>query len=106
MPRVILTEHDGTRHDIATHEGQSVLHAALDNGVPGLLGDCGGYLGCATCHGYVGAAWADRLAPPGDEELALLEGVVDRRETSRLTCQIILTPELDGLSIDLPSAQY
>lgn len=106
MPTVTYIESDGTRHDVEVESGQNLMQAALDNLVPGILGDCGGVCSCATCHLYVDAAWRDRLPPRGDDERFLLEGVPDACEDSRLGCQIRVSDELDGLVLRLPEEQY
>ena len=80
---------------------------ALYNGIEGIVGECGGGLACATCHCYVESDWVDRLEPPSEAELQMLESAVSEvRPSSRLSCQIALTGSLDGLVVDLPEAQY
>ena len=87
--------------------GTSLMRAATDAGVDGIVGDCGGCLTCATCHVVVDPGWADALPPPSDDELAMLEmTAVERSPTSRLSCQIVLTPQLDGLVVRTPISQY
>jgi ferredoxin, 2Fe-2S len=83
------------------------MQAAIKANIDGIAADCGGSLTCATCHVYVDAAWQDKLPPASRDELAMLEmTAAERKPTSRLSCQIIMTPELDGLTIELPPAQY
>jgi 2Fe-2S ferredoxin len=77
------------------------MEAALDNGIAGILAECGGACACATCHGYIADGWQARLKPMEDMEDAMLDTAVDRRPTSRLLCQIELTPELDGLEVQV-----
>ena len=86
-------------------EGDTVLRFATDNSVDGIIGECGGSMACATCHGYVDDQWIDKLEAPGEAELAMLSGCIDVREGSRLTCQIVMTRELDGLTIHVPECQ-
>ena len=105
MPAIHFIEHGGTRHDVEGTEGASVMRAALDNGVPGIVGDCGGFLSCATCHAYVDDAWFARLPPRSEEEAIMVECAIDVRPTSRLACQINMTAELDGLIVHLPAMQ-
>ncbi len=105
MPKICFIEHDGTRHEVEASAGQSVKDAALFHGVPGIVGYCGGYMMCGTCNGYVGAGWEQRLPAPSEEELSMLENVRCRQDNSRLTCQLVMTDELDGLTIALPEAQ-
>lgn len=105
MPTVILIEHDGTEHHVEADAGNSVMQTAIGAMVPGILADCGGNCSCATCHGYVDPAWVGRLTPPAQEEIDMLEGVLDPRENSRLTCQIKISDALDGLVVRLPESQ-
>jgi len=105
MPQLILIENDGTEHRLACESGQSVMRAAMAGGVPGVLADCGGACNCATCHGYVEPEWARRLAEPSQQERELIAFALDVQASSRLTCQIVMTPELDGLVVRLPQSQ-
>ncbi len=77
------------------------MEAAVDNSVPGIIAECGGACACATCHVYVDEQWKGRLAPMDDMEDAMLESAVERRPNSRLSCQIEITPELDGLEVQV-----
>jgi len=105
MPNVLFIDPDGSRHDVSGPVGRSLMQIALDNAVPGILGDCGGACSCATCHGYVAEAWADKLPARSETEIFMLDGVPDLRAGSRLCCQIRLTPELDGIEVQLPDEQ-
>jgi len=105
MTRITFIEHAGTAHTIEASEGQSVMQAAVDNMVPGILADCGGACSCATCHGYVDAPWAKILSPPAADETAMLECAMHRQDNSRLTCQLKVSPELEGLVVKLPLSQ-
>jgi 2Fe-2S ferredoxin len=96
----------GVRRTLAVPENDTVMHGAVANGVPELLGDCGGELSCATCHVYVDAAFSDKLGPISPDEDEMLDGTAAPRcATSRLSCQIALTSELDGLIVTTPSEQ-
>ena len=87
--------------------GESLMQAAIAANVKGIEADCGGLLTCATCHVYVREPFASRLPPPQDDELAMLEvTAAPRQPTSRLSCQVALGPELDGLQVDLPASQH
>lgn len=101
MPRVTLT---GPAGATALHgkEGDTVMQLARAAGVPG-FGECNGSLACATCHVVVDPAWSGRLAPPVEDEEAMLDTVFDLTPSSRLSCQIRLTPALDGLRVSLPA---
>lgn len=107
--RFIGRRSDGSTdtHDLQARPGQSAMQAAVDAGIDGIAADCGGLLVCATCHVYVSPDWAARLAPPGDDEQAMLEfTAAPRRDTSRLCCQIRLGPDTEGLTLELPERQY
>jgi len=103
MPRVIFVLPDGSERAVDAADGTSVMRAAVDHDVYGVVGECGGCASCATCHVYVDAAWLDRLAPVGLAEDDLL-GFADaeRRPGSRLGCQIALDAALDGLRVEVP----
>jgi len=108
MPiRIEFIADDGKRRAVDAIEGKSVMWAAVENGVEGILADCGGTLTCATCHVIVPPDWAERLPPPGSDELAMLDMTAAPREPgSRLSCQLVVTPELHGLTVRLPATQY
>lgn len=102
-----LVEAGGTRHSIAATPGQSLMRSATDAGIDAIKADCGGCLSCATCHVYVDADWLARLPPPSADEEAMLEmTAAPRRANSRLSCQIVVSEALDGLSVGLPATQY
>ena len=105
MPRIIFIEHDGETHKVAAQVGKSLMRIAVDNMVPGILGDCGGGCNCATCHGYVDEDGISKIPPALSEEQAMLEGALAVASNSRLTCQITMTEALDGLIIRLPVSQ-
>ena len=104
---VFLVEPDGLRHRVEGRVGESLMRAATDAGIDAIKADCGGLMTCATCHVYVEPAWAERLPSPTSDEDAMLEmTAAPRRPTSRLSCQIVLTRELAGLTAGLPETQY
>ena len=105
MPKVVFIDPTGTRHDVEAPAGKNLMQVALDNSVPGILGDCGGACSCATCHGYVDPSWTDRLPPRSETEVFMLEGVPEPRGSSRLCCQLRASAELDGIVIELPDEQ-
>ena len=87
--------------------GQSLMQAATSANIEGIEADCGGLMTCATCHVYVREPHASRLPPPGDDESGMLDfTAAPRKPNSRLSCQIQLTPELEGLTVDLPESQH
>jgi 2Fe-2S ferredoxin len=108
MPIVTYVEADGAKHAVDVPAGENVMRGAVNNGVEGIVGECGGGLACATCHCYVDEAWAGVVGgPSSDDERDMLESAAaEVRPTSRLSCQIEITPELDGLVVLLPERQY
>ena len=105
MPTVTYIEHDGTVHTVEAKLDRSLMQTALDHGVPGILGDCGGTCSCATCHAYVEPEWLDKLAPKSETEIFMLEGVPEPRAESRLCCQIRMSEALAGIVVRLPEEQ-
>lgn len=105
MPTVIYIENNGTEHRVEAALNRTLMQIAVDNAVPGILGDCGGSCSCATCHSYIGPEWAARLPPVSETEMFMLEGVPEPRETSRLCCQIKMSAELDGIVVHMPAEQ-
>jgi len=107
MPTVHLIAADGSRTTLQARRGQSLMKAALAGDVDGIAADCGGCLTCATCHVYVAADWFAKLPAPSRDERAMLEMTAsERRPGSRLSCQIALDDALEGLTVELPPAQY
>jgi 2Fe-2S ferredoxin len=106
MARVTYIEHDGTEHVIDVPLGSSVMEGAIQNDVSGIEADCGGACSCATCHVFVDAAWRDRTGAAEDMETTMLEFVDGANESSRLSCQIRVSDDLDGLIVRLPASQY
>ncbi|CAB3722100.1 2Fe-2S iron-sulfur cluster-binding protein [Paraburkholderia rhynchosiae] len=103
MPIIRFIQPDGTETAASANVGESVMQTAVSNQVAGILGDCGGSCSCATCHAYVDDAWVSHMPPAESYETDMLTCAMDVQENSRLTCQINVTPELDGLVIRLPS---
>jgi ferredoxin, 2Fe-2S len=103
---ITYVEHDGTEHKVQVEVGSSVMQGALDNAIDGIVAECGGSCTCATCHCYVDEAWFDRLKPPEEMEQDMLECAHEPRPTSRLSCQIEVSEELDGLVVHIPESQY
>lgn len=107
MIEIQVQDIDGRIHRVAGKPGQSVMRAVVDAGLQGIAADCGGCLTCATCHVFVAPEWTTRLPPPGPDERAMLEMTATPAEpSSRLSCQLVLGPELAGLSLRLPPTQY
>lgn len=105
MATVVFVDHTGSTYQVEAPLNKSLMQVALDNAVPGILGDCGGSCSCATCHGYVDQPWAAQLPRRSETEVSMLESVPDLRDNSRLCCQIRMTPELDGIVVHLPEEQ-
>jgi 2Fe-2S ferredoxin len=106
MPKITYVAATGEQRTIDTSVGMTVMRAAVANAVPGIDADCGGSCACATCHVYVDPAWFDKLKPADPTESDMLEFVMDREPTSRLSCQIEVTDALDGLVVRTPSSQH
>jgi ferredoxin, 2Fe-2S len=105
MPKITFIEHDGTEHTVDGEVGLSVMRAAIDHLVPGIDADCGGECSCATCHVYVDPAWMAKVGQPSDREESMLALNPEREPTSRLSCQIPVTEDLDGLRVTVPEFQ-
>ena len=106
MPKIKFIEFDGTKHDVSGETGASVMRAAIDNLVPGIDADCGGECSCATCHVLIDNDWMDKVGKPSDQEESMLDLNPDREANSRLSCQITVSEELEGMIVRLPEFQY
>lgn len=102
MPVVLVQLRDGSQQSIDAKSHRSLMEALRDAGIDDILAICGGGCSCATCHVYVDAAFADRLPAQSEDEAGLLDYAEHRTSASRLSCQILLSPELDGLRITVP----
>jgi len=99
MAQVIFHGSNGERNELEVPVGHSLMEAAIDNDVAGIVAECGGACACATCHAYVADVWLDKLPAISNMEDQMLDSVLDRRANSRLTCQIEMVESLDGLEI-------
>ena len=106
MPKITYIEHNGKEHTVEVPVGWTVMEGAVKNRIPGIDADCGGACACATCHVYVDPAWADKLPPREDMEQSMLDFALDVMPNSRLSCQIKVRPELDGLVVRMPKSQH
>ena len=106
MAKIKFIEFSGKEHDVEIGIGTSIMQAALDENVRGIIGDCGGSCSCATCHIYVDESWLDKLNSKSEMEEILLEEVCDPQDNSRLSCQIIVSDELDGMVLRVPEKQF
>ena len=105
MPRLKFIAFDGTEFDIQADNGSTLMENAVRNGVPGIEAECGGACACATCHVYVDEGWAEIVGPPEPMEEDMLDFAYDVRPTSRLSCQVRVREELDGLTVRVPERQ-
>lgn len=106
MPKVVYIKPDKSRVEVHVEEGTSVMQGAVDNMIEGILGDCGGACSCATCHCYVDPTWLAKAGAPGDVESDLLEFADSPQKNSRLSCQLLMNDELDGLVVTIPEPRY
>lgn len=106
MPKITYIDHTGAEYHVEVETGQTVMQGAVGNNVPGIDADCGGQCACATCHVYIPEAWLAQVGSPGDQEAGMLEAATDTRSNSRLSCQIVVTDELEGLIVKLPEKQH
>ena len=105
MGKITFIEHDQTKHVAEFKTGSSVMQIAVDNLIPGIDGDCGGECACGTCHVIVSDDWFRKTGTPGGEEEQMLSMTPERESTSRLGCQVVLTDEMDGMTVHLPEFQ-
>ncbi len=105
MAKIIFIDSAGTSREVEAKKGQSVMEAAVQNLIPGIDADCGGACACATCHVYVADEWAAKLKDKDDMEYSMLDFADDVQDNSRLSCQILMSDELDGLTVTTPEAQ-
>ncbi len=108
MPKVTFIEHNGTPHTVEIAAGKTLMEAAVHNNIRGIDADCGGECACATCHVYVNAEWIAKTGLPaeGSQEASMLSFAAVTQPDSRLSCQITITPELDGLVVRMPEGQH
>jgi 2Fe-2S ferredoxin len=106
MPTAIYIDANGNQFEAELEIGQNLMDGAVNNMIDGILGECGGVMSCATCHCYVDPAWQDKVSPASEHEMDMLDIVIDPQQNSRLSCQLEMTAELDGIVVHLPRAQY
>ena len=105
MAKIIYNTHDSKIHTIEVQNGLSVMEGAVQNDISGIDADCGGGMACATCHVYIKEDWWDKLPNKEDGEEDMLDMAYEPNKFSRLSCQIIVSDELDGLEVSIPSKQ-
>ena len=102
MAKITYIEHNGTKHTVNVQNGLTVMEGAVQNNIPGIDADCGGSMACATCHVYVKEDWFDKINKKNEGEDDMLDQAYEPKKNSRLSCQIIVSDDLNGLVVDMP----
>ena len=105
MPKITYIEHSGKSHTIEIANGLSVMEGAVQNNIPGIDADCGGSMACATCHVYVKEEWFNKLPKKEEGEDDMLDMAFEPKTNSRLSCQLMVSEQIDGLVVNLPEKQ-
>ena len=105
MTKITYIEHNGKEHTIDVQNGLTVMEGAVQNDIPGIDADCGGSMACATCHVYVKDEWYNKLDEKSEGEDDMIDQAYEPKKSSRLSCQIQVSPEIDGLEVHLPGKQ-
>ncbi|HVY58709.1 MAG TPA: 2Fe-2S iron-sulfur cluster-binding protein [Xanthobacteraceae bacterium] len=105
MAKITYVDAEGTARTVEAEIGSTVMETAIKNGIPGIEAECGGACACATCHVYVDEAWREKAGEPSPMEQDMLDFGYDVRENSRLSCQIKVREDLDGLVVTTPERQ-
>ena len=105
MPKITYIDNQENSKTIDVDNGLTVMEGAIQNDIPGIDADCGGGMACATCHVYVKDDWFDKITTKEDGEEDMLDMAFEPKKNSRLSCQIIISDELDGLTVSIPSKQ-
>ena len=105
MPKIIFKDFQGETKTIEVENGLSVMEGAIQNEIPGIDADCGGSMACATCHVYVEEKWLNKLPKAEEAEVDMIDMAYEPKKNSRLSCQLIVSEELDGLIVTTPSKQ-
>ena len=105
MPKITFIEDTGTEHTVDAQVGESLMQVAVNNSVPGILADCGGNCSCATCQVYVDTQWEALVPAALPQEKEMIECALYQQDNSRLSCQVLVAPQLDGLVVRLPKSQ-
>jgi 2Fe-2S ferredoxin len=106
MVKVKFVQADGSQQTVEIAPGLSLMEAAQNSGIPGILADCGGNCSCGTCRVFVDAGWQDKTGAASELEQDMLEMHANRQEGERLSCQLTMTEDLDGLVVSLPASQF
>ena len=105
MPKITYKNYQGNSKTIEVANGLSVMEGAVQKDISGIDADCGGSMACATCHVYVGDKWFDKIPKAVDAEIDMIDMAFEPKKNSRLSCQLIVSDELDGLIVNIPSKQ-
>ena len=105
MPKITYKDKDGVSKTIEVENGLSVMEGAIQNDIPGIDADCGGAMACATCHVYVEEKWLDKLPKEDDAEVDMIDMAHEPKKNSRLSCQLIVSDKLEGLTVTTPEKQ-
>ena len=105
MAKITYIENNGKSHTVEVAEGLTVMEGAVQNNIPGIDADCGGGMACATCHVYVKDEWLDKINKKSEGEDDMIDQAYEPKKNSRLSCQILVSPEIDGLEVHLPIKQ-
>ena len=105
MAKITFIENNGTSHTVDVAEGLTVMEGAVQNNIPGIDADCGGGMACATCHVYVKDEWFDKINKKSEGEDDMIDQAYEPKKSSRLSCQIQVSSEIDGLEVHLPEKQ-
>ena len=105
MVKITYIENNGKSHTVEVAEGLTVMEGAVQNNIPGIDADCGGGMACATCHVYVKDEWFDKINKKSEGEDDMIDQAYEPKKNSRLSCQIQVSPEIDGLEVHLPVKQ-
>ena len=105
MPKITYQDNQGNSKTIEVENGLTVMEGAIQNNIPGIDADCGGSMACATCHVYVEEKWFNKLTKAEEAEVDMIDMAYEPKKNSRLSCQLIVTDELDGLKVTTPAQQ-
>ena len=105
MPKITYKDNKGNSKTIKVENGLTVMEGAIQNDIPGIDADCGGSMACATCHVYVEETWLDKLPKAEEAEVDMIDMAYEPKKNSRLSCQLIVSDELEGLTVTTPAQQ-
>ena len=106
MPKIIYITKDQVKHETEVDNGYTVMEGAVNNDIDGIPAECGGACACATCHAYIDDSWIDKIPEMDDMEDSMLDAAYERKDNSRLTCQIEVNDDLDGLVVHIAENEY